>query len=387
MTKIFFCQGLQPIFATSNYLHVIFTVEENTIKCIGVIWDGDGVRFIQEFQRLEMMYENIIIKLHTDGGSVFDGNLIFNAINSSKKDVEIHIIGIAASMGAVISQSTSKVYMVENGFMMIHAPSGYTYGTASVFEKYASLLRQIETNFSNKLQKITGKSKQYVDKWLVGDNWFSAEQALKEKLIAGIIEPETEVERFDPTQMESQSEVFAKFAALYIPNNVNNNSEIEMKKPIIEALGLQGVNEQSSDTAVIQAVQQKHDDEKAQIKAQLDAEKQKVADLQAKLEEQSNGAVTSLIAEAVKAGKIKKEDEATYEAIGKTSGIEALQTVFANMNVRKPIAGTINTTTDPTSERGSWTFAQWQEKDPKGLEKMSQENPEQFRELFNNKNK
>lgn len=366
---------------------VIFTAENNVLKCIGTIWSGDGEQFIRTFQFVENSYDNIIIKLHTDGGSVFDGNLIFNAINSSKKNIEIHIIGIAASMGAVISQSTQKVYMVENGFMMIHAPSGFVYGTAPEFEKYAILLREIEANFSKQLQKVTGQSKEYVDKWLVGDNWFSAEQALKEKLISGIIENETEVERFDPTQLESQNEAFARFAALYIPkNDINNNStKEEMKKPLIQALGLQGVNEQSSDTAVIEAVQQHYEAENSQVKKDLEAEKKKTADLQAKLDEQSNGAVAAIIAEAVKAGKIKKEDEPTYEAIGKTSGVEALQTVFANMNVRKPIAGQINGGTDANLDRASWDFDKWQTEDPRGFEALAKSDPEKFKTLFNAK--
>lgn len=375
-----------------NY-DVIFTAENNVLKCIGTIWSGDGEQFIRTFQFVENSYDNIIIKLHTDGGSVFDGNLIFNAINSSKKNIEIHIIGIAASMGAVISQSTQKVYMVENGFMMIHAPSGFVYGTAPEFEKYAILLREIESNFSKTLQKITGNSKEYVDKWLVGDNWFSAEQALNEKLIAGIIENETEIERFDPLQLESQNEAFARFAALYIPkNDINNNSTIEeMKKPLIQALGLQGVNEQSSDTAVIEAVKQHLEAENSQTKTDLEAEKKKTADLQAKLNAQSDNEIKAFLDEKEAVKAFKKEDRETYENIGKTSGIEALRTVLGNVAPsRTPITSQIqNQGSRQTDENGreAWTFAQWQEKDPKGLEKMSQEKPDEFKELFNNKNK
>ncbi|MGV1019305.1 Clp protease ClpP [Empedobacter falsenii] len=371
---------------------VIFTAENNVLKCIGTIWNGDGEQFIRVWQMVENSYDNIIIKLHTDGGSVFDGNLIFNAFNSSKKNIEIHIIGIAASMGAVISQSTQKVYMVENGFMMIHAPSGFVYGTAPEFEKYAILLREIESNFSKKLQKITGKPKEYVDKWLTGDNWFSAEQALKENLIAGIIEPETEVERFDPTQLESKNEAFAKFAALYIPNNVNNNStNEEMKKPLIQALGLQGVNEQSSDTAVIEAVQQHYEAENSQMKKDLEAEKKKTADLQAKLDAQTDNEIKAFLDEKETAKAFKKEDRATYESIGKTSGLEALRTVLGNSTPTQRLSITSQIqdqgNLDQNGERANWTFAQWQEKDPKGLEKMSQDKPDEFKTLFNNKNK
>ncbi|WP_413534065.1 head maturation protease, ClpP-related [Empedobacter brevis] len=367
---------------------VIFTTNKNVLRAIGTIWDGDGESFIKAFQPIENSYDDITIELHTNGGSVFDGNLIFNAINNSKKNIEIHIIGIAASMGAVISQSTRKVYMVENGFMMIHAPSGYTYGTADEFEKYARLLREIEANFSKKLQRVTGQSKEYVDKWLIGDNWFSAEQALKEKIIAGIIEPKTDVERFDPTQ-ETNNEAFARFAALYIPNNVNNNStNEEMKMPLIQALGLQGVNEQSSDTAVIDAVKAKNEADKSQLEKDLEAEKKKTADLQAKLNAQSENEIKAFLDEKENAGAFKKEARETYEGIGKTSGIEALRTVLGEstpVQEHKTIYGQIqnNSGKTPIAGRETWTFAQWQENDPKGLEKLSQEKPEEFEKLFN----
>ncbi|MEG0696604.1 MAG: ATP-dependent Clp protease proteolytic subunit, partial [Algoriella sp.] len=269
---------------------------------------------------------------------------------------------------------------------------GFVYGTAPEFEKYAILLREIESNFSKTLQKITGKSKDYVDKWLTGDNWFSAEQALKENLIAGIIENETEIERFDPLQLESKNEAFARFAALYIPNNDNNNStNEEMKKPLIQALGLQGVNEQSSDTAVIDAVQQHYEAENSQTKKDLEAEKKKTADLQAKLDAQTDNEIKAFLDEKETAKAFKKEDRATYEAIGKSSGLEALRTVLGNSTPiqRQSITGQIqgqgNSSQD--GERANWTFAQWQEKDPKGLEKLSQDKPDDFKELFNNKNK
>lgn len=374
---------------------MILAVDDNVIRAIGIIWEGDGVYFTRVLNEVERIHNNIVIKLHTFGGSVFDGNLIYNVCNASTKVDRIEIIGIAASMGAIISQSRKNVYMVRNGFMMIHPPSGYANGTAKDLKATVNLLEEMEKNFCNDLSATTGKTTKWIkENWLDGsDHWFSAEQALKENLINGIIENETEVDRFDPSEIENENEVYARYAALYIPkNDINNNStNEEMKKPLIQALGLQGVNEQSSDTAVIEAVQQHYEAENSQVKKDLEAEKKKTADLQAKINAQSENEIKAFLDEKETANAFKKEDRETYENIGKTSGIDSLRTVLGNSTPsRKPITSQIqNQGSGQSGESGreGWTFAQWQENDPKGLEKMSQEKPEDFEKLFNTRSK
>ena len=55
-----------------------FTVNNNIISAYGTINDGDGIAFLNLFQQIESNKKDITVKLHTYGGSVFDGNLIYN---------------------------------------------------------------------------------------------------------------------------------------------------------------------------------------------------------------------------------------------------------------------------------------------------------------------
>ena len=168
-----------------------FTTNKNIITAYGNIEDGDGIKFSNLFDKVESTNAEIILKLHTYGGSVFDGNIIYNAISNSSANVIIHIVGIAASMGAVISLASNTVLMAENGYLMIHAPSGGTNGTASDHENNINLLRSMETNFISKLIEKTGKVEQDIKPWLIGDNWFDASHALNEGLKTGILKPES----------------------------------------------------------------------------------------------------------------------------------------------------------------------------------------------------
>lgn len=364
---------------------MIFRVEENTITAYGYIWDGDGMEFSLLLSGLEKQHTDITLKLHTYGGSVFDGNIMYNALRSSKANIRIKIVGIAASMGAVIAMSRPNVEMAENGFLMIHAPSGYVNGTAADLESNAKLLRSIEANFSKKLIERTGKTEKQVNKWLEGDNWFEASEALEEGLISSIIEPEADTDIFDPEQL-GEVEVYNRFVALLLPDNDKFKNNHKMKKPLIEALQLQGVNEQSSDTAVIDAVKSHVAAVTAQLQADLDVEKRAKKALEDGAQAQFDAVVNPTLDAAIKAGKITAEQKPTYYGIAKASGIEALNTVLGNISQRNPIvAGVVTGKPGANAGREGWDFDKWQKEDPRGFEALAKSDPESFAEIVKSK--
>ena len=371
---------------------MIFQIKENTITAYGTIWEGNGMEFVSIFSQLESKYENIKVKLHTYGGSVFDGNLMFNALCNSKKSVVLEIVGIAASMGAVLALSLDEVYMVENGYLMIHTCSGQTYGSALDHENNAKLLRSIENNFIKKLMKKTGKSESYVKKWLQGDNWLDAETAKKEGLIKDIIEAESDTitANLNPQELGAEG-MYYQFTALLNPENSQQiNLDHNMKKPIIEALALEGVNEQSSDTAVIEAVKKHFEAKNAITQGKLDAEIVKRVAAENALADQVKTAITAEIEAGIKSGKITADQKATYEAIGTASGIEALKTVLAAIPARQTITGqmaNVGSNNAAAVGREAWNWDQWQKEDSKGLEAMLKDSPEQWQALYNAKYK
>lgn len=373
---------------------MIFQVKDNTIIAYGEIWNGNGMEFVLLFSEMEAKYSQITVKLHSYGGSVFDGNLIFNTIQNSKKDIDLQIIGIAASMTAIISQSRKdkKPKMVRNGFIMIHAPSGSTYGGAIDHENNAKLLRSIESNLVQLLSTSLSKPKNYVAKWMVGDNWFDAEEALKEGLISEIIEPESDTitASLNPKELGAEG-MYYQFTALLTPKNeLQINLKNDMKKPIIEALGLQGVTAESSDTAIIDAVRAHYEGRVTKAEADLKIANDKAIAAETKLADQGKAAITAELAQAQKAGKITPDQVATYEGIATASGIDALKTVLAAIPARKSITAQVTNTggtNDAPVGRENWDFDKWQKEDPKGFEALAKETPEAFQALLTAKYK
>ncbi|RKE82003.1 head maturation protease, ClpP-related [Chryseobacterium sp. AG363] len=386
---------------------MIFGINENTLTMYGTIWDYDGQEFVYYLNYLENKYSEITIRLHTLGGSVFAGNLMCNALERSNADITIIIDGLAASMGAIFILSSKKVKIVNNGYVMIHAPSSGSYGNAKDHESSAKLLRLMEENFEHKLILRTGKSKEEVRAWLNTDTWLSAQEALDLGLVSEIIPAsiETVYPSFDPEEL-GETEVFNMYAALLtsVPTPAANafmgfpkiqaqqpeqlNFNDNMKQLLISAFALKGVTAQSSDTAVVEALQTEFSN---LTTAKTTAETAKTT-AENKLKEFEDGRIKAIIDGAASGlGKTFTEDERkTYESIGATSGIDALELVFKNVIKPQPpnILAAIQTQEQKNmviAGRDNWDFAQWQKEDPKGLEKMAVDEAEKFQALFNAK--
>ena len=365
---------------------MILKTNENELIAYGTIWSGDGQYFVSALSRLEKEYDEITVRLHTYGGSVFDGNLIYNACNKSDKVDKIVVDGISASMGSIIMLSRKKTEMVENGYVMIHAPSSGSYGNAKDHESSAKLLKMVEKNFVIKLMARTGKSKTDVEKWMDGsDYWFDAEECLALGLISKIIPArvDTVLPVVDPSDMEKE-EVYNMYASLLTADfSANQNPKINpksnMKQSLITALPLVGVTAQSSDTAVIEAVQN-------HIQA-LEQERDNAVNA---LSAQTESQIKTVLDQHQEAGTFDEKDRDTYAKIGKTSGIEALQTVLGvpkSQQAAPNISGMIQKDSENSAERANWSFDDWQKNDRKGLEALAEKDPAKFNQLFNAKYK
>jgi|26BtaG_2_1085354.scaffolds.fasta_scaffold02540_8 ATP-dependent Clp endopeptidase proteolytic subunit ClpP len=370
---------------------MIYRRKGNKLTAYGSIWDGDGLGFIRELSALEDEYADIDVHIHTYGGSVFEGNLMMNAIENSRANICLKVDGVAASMGAILLLSRDNSQIVENGYIMLHNPSSGAYGNANVLEGEAKLLRLIESNFEKKLMSRTGKSLKVVKEWLSKDTWFSAQEALDLKLVSKVIPS-----KITPLEMDSEPvemgeiEMYNRYAyALLTPPsatveqtpNLNNQ---KMKQQLITLLALASVTAMSSDTAVLEAVEAKFND----LQSSLDSEKDLKAKAESKLAEFQGQQIKSMIEATAKASSksFSDEEQKMYENIGLNSGVEALAHVLGAIS--KPTAPNLSGKIgagQASAGRESWAFDQWQKEDPKGLEKLSVEDPAAFKELFNNK--
>ena len=146
--------------------------------------------------------DRIVLKIHSPGGEVFDGNAIFNALQR-RGNVEVQIEGLAASMATVISLAGMPVKMAANGFYMIHNPWGVAMGDAAELRDQAELLDKIRSNMVGAYAAKSGQDPEQIQEWMDAETWFTAAEALS----AGFIDEIT-----DTLSLAASSNKFARMA-------------------------------------------------------------------------------------------------------------------------------------------------------------------------------
>ena len=344
--------------------------KKNTVKIIGEIasWnDNSADSIIERIESCAATNDVVELHIHSVGGSVFEGNLIYNAIAKCNKPVHVYVDGLAASMASIIMSAGTKIFMAENAFIMVHAPSTYVQGNADEMEKTAKMLRSMEGNFLKVYQKRTGKKEEELRAWFNGDNWFDAQDALKEKLIDGIVD-KVEIKIEDPQDIYKDMTLMGAFSAkadIYENYFTNTKKQKEMdKKSLIAKFGLSGLTEQSTDAEIEDAIQSK-----------LNASDAKVKEMQSQQ-------IKAAIDAAVSAKKVNEAQRKNLEAFAEVKGIDALSDLIKGMNATQPIFTQINTSIKGGENRSDWDWEKWQKEDPRGLEKLKEENAEMFNALY-----
>lgn len=348
-----------------------------------------GKTFSAYFAELDKKYKDIIIRMHCYGGEVFEGNLIYNTIANAKANVTIIVDGVAASMGSIVALAGSTAPKIaRNAYIMIHCPSGRTSGNAAAHLASAKLLRSMEKNFAKTYSQRTGQPETDVHKYFDGnDHWIDAEEALELGFASEIIEPVAkDINKIDKAEAKSMGveAVYGRYAAeLTIEKPKSNKSDIkksEMDKvTMIARYGLESVTAESSDTAIFEAMDKK-------LKAEQDARK-KAEDKVAEIEKTN---ITSLIeAKANEEGvEMTDAEKANYKMIGETAGVEALKMALQAVKPRQTIASQVIHSKGKKKPEGGgenrsdWTWEDYQEKAPKALEKMEDENKEEWQRLY-----
>jgi ATP-dependent Clp endopeptidase proteolytic subunit ClpP len=139
-------------------------------------WGVSAKQFIADLKSVPADHE-IVLKIHSPGGEVFDGNAIYNALKRHPGGVSVQIEGLAASMATVISLAGAPVKMAANGFYMIHNPWGSAVGDAEEMRDQAALLDKIRSGMIAAYSAKSGQEPEQIAAWMDAETWFSAEEA------------------------------------------------------------------------------------------------------------------------------------------------------------------------------------------------------------------
>lgn len=143
----------------------------------------------------QLMYLNsiddrdITIQVSSPGGDVYAGLSVIDTMNYIDCDVSTVVIGMAASMGAVLASSGTKGkrMALPHSRIMIHQPSTSFKGKSSDMEIEYNEIMRCRTDLYNILSSNMGKSFEEVEKLCENDKWFLSNEALEIGLIDKVL--------------------------------------------------------------------------------------------------------------------------------------------------------------------------------------------------------
>lgn len=330
----------------------------------GILGDGEkqtnGHYWGQEFRWLDKNYDEVVVLINGDGGSIVHGLSVVAAILGATSKVTTRTVGIAASMLAVIAVLGDKVEINDYAKLMFHSPY-YEDEKGDAVKKLSAKAKKALLSLKDTLVNLLmkrGKTEEEIAKILKTDTWYNADEAKAEDFVDEVLQTgRKELATLEPMAL------VAKLNDEYKPKK-----ERKMKT-VIAALGLP---EDTEEQAVLEAVNK------------LQKDGGQAPDL--------SKVVDKLIVVAKAHNKVTDKNEASMRKLAETDFSLFMDVLNLEENTGAPAGGGNEGTriSDALAElqkgKGNGktdekTFGWYEKNDPDALAKMEINDPTKFKAL------
>jgi ATP-dependent protease ClpP protease subunit len=191
-------------------------------------WTGNDARTFQ--QRLAALdVEELDVYINSPGGSVFEGVTIYNLQVSHPATVNVHVLGLAASIASVIMLAGDSVNIAENAMVMIHDPSAGVYGKAKDFRQVADVLDKITESILNTYEGRTKLTRDQLRAAMTAETYYTADEAVMAGFATAKVAPLKAAALWNPEDYELTDA--AKALAFRAEEEPNEDDEEEEETP------------------------------------------------------------------------------------------------------------------------------------------------------------
>ena len=175
-------------------------------------------------------YETIEVEINSGGGSVFAGSEIYTALKNHKGQVNVSIVGLAASAASLIAMAGKTVKMSPTAQFMVHNVSAQGEGDYRDMQHMADILKTANETIASAYILKTGKSKDEILAMMDKETWLTAEKAKEYGFIDEVMF----------TNDDSKFQLVANFMPNIIPTNVIEKMVKEKAQAELDILKLRG---------------------------------------------------------------------------------------------------------------------------------------------------
>ena len=171
-------------------------VRDKIVFLSGEINESTANLIVAQFLFLEKddPNEDIYLYLHSGGGDVVSGLMVYDVIKHIKNDVQTVCIGQACSMAAILlaAGTKGKRSCLPNASIMIHQPHGGVSGQASDIAIQAKRYKFMKDKLAKILAEECGKSVKKIMSDMDRDFYLTAEEAKVYGIIDTVVHPASE---------------------------------------------------------------------------------------------------------------------------------------------------------------------------------------------------
>jgi len=142
--------------------------------------------------------KDITVFINSPGGEVYSGFAIYDTMKLIKPRVKTVVLGLAASMGSIISLGgeAGHRYCTTNSKVLIHQPliTGVLFGSSSDIEIHTKDMLRLKEQIIRIYIEATGKDEKAIRHDLERDYWLTPTEAKDYGLVDKIIASTTEIE-------------------------------------------------------------------------------------------------------------------------------------------------------------------------------------------------
>jgi ATP-dependent protease ClpP protease subunit len=132
---------------------------------------------------------DLVVRINSPGGDVFDGIAIASDLRAHPGHVRVEVTGLAASAASIIAMAGDEIAMAENSFLMIHNASGLVIGTRHDMRALADVLQKIDGELARAYASRTGISVRDIARMMDAETWIAATEAKDRGFADEIIAP------------------------------------------------------------------------------------------------------------------------------------------------------------------------------------------------------
>lgn len=139
-------------------------------------WGTSAGDFVAELRGIGN--KPIDLHINSEGGDVFDGLAIFNAIKNHGAPVTAYVDGLAASAASFIAMAAGRIVIAQHASMMIHDASSFAWGNADELRKQAALLDSTSQNIASIYAKRAGGTAEDWRARMRAETWYQDQEAV-----------------------------------------------------------------------------------------------------------------------------------------------------------------------------------------------------------------